>query len=152
VATSAGAVSRTTVDWHAMHWQKAHTMVRRLQARLVQATQLGRWGKVHALQRLLTQAFSAKVLAVKRVTDNQGKRTAGVEKIIWETPEQQARAVATLRQHGSRALPLRRVYIPKHGGTGQRPRSMPWMQDRAMQALYLQALAPIAATLAEPNA
>ena len=125
VATPAGAVSRNTVDWHAINWHKAHTIVRRLQARIVKATQMGRWGKVHALQRLLTHAFSAKVLAVKRVTENQGKRTAGVDKIIWDTPEQKAMAVATLRQHGYRALPLRRVYIPKHGGTGQRPLSIP---------------------------
>jgi RNA-directed DNA polymerase len=147
----AGAVSRNPVDWHAINWQKAHTIVRRLQARIVKATQMGRWGKVYALQRLLTHAFSAKVLAVKRVTENQGKRTAGVDKVIWDTPEQKAMAVATLRQHGYRALPLRRVYIPKQGGTGQRPLSIPCMHDRAMQALYLQALDPIAETLAEPN-
>jgi RNA-directed DNA polymerase len=110
VATSAGAVSRNTVDWHAINWHKAHMIVRRLQARIVKVTQMGRWGKVHALQRLLTHAFSAKVLAVKRVTENQGKRTAGVDKIIRETPEQKPMAVATLRQHGYRALPLRRVY------------------------------------------
>ena len=109
VATPAGAVSRNTVDWHAINWHNAHTIVRRLQARIVKATQMGRWGKVYALQRLLTHAFSAKVLAVKRVTENQGKRTAGVDKIIWDTPEQKAMAVATLRQHGYRALPLRRV-------------------------------------------
>ena len=151
VATPAGAVSRNTVDWHAINWQKAHTIVRRLQGRIVKATQMGRWGKVHALQRLLTHSFSAKVLAVKRVTDNQGKRTAGVDKSIGETPEQKAMAVATLRQQGYRALPLRRVYIPKHGGMGQRPLSIPCMTDRALQALYLLALAPIAEPLAEPN-
>jgi RNA-directed DNA polymerase len=150
-ALQAGAVSHRVVDWHAINWHHAHTIVRRLQARIVKATQMGRWGKVQALQRLLTHAFSAKVLAVKRVTENQGKRTAGVDKIIWDTPEHKAMAVATLRQHGYRALPLRRVSIPKQGGTGQRPLSIPCMQDRAMQALYLQALDPIAETLAEPN-
>lgn len=68
VATPAGAVSHKTVAWHAINWQKAHSMVRRLQARIVKATQAGRWGKVRALQRLLTHAFSAKIIAVKRVT------------------------------------------------------------------------------------
>jgi RNA-directed DNA polymerase len=86
VATPAGAVSRNTVDWHAINWHKAHTIVRRLQARIVKATQMGRWGKVHALQRLLTHAFSAKVLAVKRVTENQGKRTAGVDRQLHTKP------------------------------------------------------------------
>ena len=100
VAPPAGAVSRTTVAWQAMNWQKAPTMVRRLQARIVQAPQRGRGGKVHALQHLLPHAFSAQGLAGKRVTANQGKRTAGVEKISGDTPEQQAMAVATLRQHG----------------------------------------------------
>ena len=66
VATPAGAVSRKAVDWHTINWHQAHTIVRRLQARIVKATQAGRWGKVHALQRLLTHAFSAKVVAVKR--------------------------------------------------------------------------------------
>ena len=151
VATPAGAVSHNGVDWNAIHWPKAHTIVRRLQARIVKATRVGRWGRVRALQRLLTHAFSAKVIAVKRVTDNQGKRTAGIDQIIWDTPEKKAMAVSTLRQHGYRALPLRRMYIPKSGGTGQRPLSIPCMPDRAMQALYLLSLDPIAETLAEPN-
>src|SRR5215207_3103068 len=60
-----------------------------------------------------------KVLAIKRVTENQGKRTSGVDQIIWDTPEKKAMAVSTLRQHGYRALPLRRVYIPKSGGMGK---------------------------------
>ena len=104
-ALPAGAVSHRAVDWHAINWHHAHTIVRRLQARIVKATQMGRWGKVQTLQRLLTHSFSAKVLAVKRVTENQGKRTAGVDKIRWDTPAQKAMAVATLRQHGYRALP-----------------------------------------------
>jgi RNA-directed DNA polymerase len=151
VATPAGAVFHKAVDWHAIKWQKAHSIVRRLQARIVKATQAGRWGKVQALQRLLTHSFSAKLLAVKRVTENQGKRTPGVDGVIWETPEHKAQAVTTLCQHGYRTLPLRRVSIPKSTGTGTRPLSIPCMKDRAMQALYLLALDPIAETLAEPN-
>jgi RNA-directed DNA polymerase len=151
VATPAGAVFPKAVDWHAIKGQKAHRIGRRLQARIVKATQAGRWGKVRALQRLLTHSFSAKILAVKRVTDNQGKRTPGVAGVIWETPEHKAQAVTTLRQPGDRTLPLRRVSIPKSGGTGQRSLSMPCMKDRAMPALYLLALDPMAETLAEPT-
>jgi RNA-directed DNA polymerase len=147
----AGAVSHKEVDWHAINWQKAHTIVRRLQARIVKATQVGRWGKVQALQRLLTHSFSAKVLAVKRVTENQGKRTPGVDGIIWDTPEKKAMAVSSLHPRRYRARPLRRIYIPKSGESGQRPLSIPCMHDRAMQALYLLGLDPIAETLAEPN-
>jgi RNA-directed DNA polymerase len=126
-------------------------MVRRLHARIVKATQAGRGGKVRALQRLLTHSFSAKMLAVKRVTENQGKRTPGVDGVLWETPEHKAQAVPTLCQHGYRTRPWRRVSSPKSNGTGKRPLSIPCMKDRAMQALYLLALDPIAEPLAEPN-
>ena len=80
VETTTGAVSHEPVGgWHSIDWQTAHENVRRLQARIVKATQAGKWGKVKAFQRLLTHSYSAKTLAVKRVTENQGKRTAGVD-------------------------------------------------------------------------
>ena len=83
----AGAPGHTTaIDWNQINWQKVKRNVRRLQVRIVKATQEERWGKVKALQRLLTRSFSGKALAVKRVTENQGKRTAGVDGEIWSTP------------------------------------------------------------------
>jgi RNA-directed DNA polymerase len=147
----AGAVFHKAVDWHAITWQKAHSLVRRLQARLVQATQAGRWGPGRALQRLLPHSFSAKMLAVKRVPEHRGTWPPGVAGGIWETPEQKAQAVTTLCQPGYRTLPWRRVSIPKSTGTGTRPLSMPCMQDRAMPALSLLALEPSPATRAEPH-
>ena len=149
-AEAAGAASHGSVDWHAIDWLKAHTIVRGLQARIVKATQAERWGKVKALQRLLTHSWSGKVLAVKRVTENPGKHTAGVDQELWETPAKKAAAVATLRQHGYRAQPVRRVYISKTNGK-KRPLGIATLTDRAMQALYLQALEPIAETRADPN-
>jgi RNA-directed DNA polymerase len=80
-----GAASHA-VDWHAIDWRAVHGNVRRLQARIVQATKEGRWGKVKALQHLLTHSFSGKALAVRRVTENHGKSTPGVDRIIWNTP------------------------------------------------------------------
>src|SRR5215213_3049432 len=112
----AGAASRSAADWQAIDWSKAHREVRRLQARIVQATQEGRWGKVRALQRLLTHSFSAKALAVRRVTENRGKRTPGVDGATWDTPAKKATAVRDLRQRGYRPRPLRRVRIPKSNG------------------------------------
>ena len=97
---SDGAVSHDPTDWSGINWLKVHREVRRLQARIVKATQAGRWGKVRALQRLLTHSCSAKMLAVKRVTENQGQRTPGVDGVLWETPEHKAQAVTTLGQHG----------------------------------------------------
>src|SRR5579872_4480222 len=90
---TAGAVSHDAEDWHTIEWAKAQRIVRRLQARIVQATQEGRWGKVHALQHLLTHSYSGKVLAVRRVTENHGKNTPGVDRVLWSTPEKKMQAV-----------------------------------------------------------
>lgn len=149
-ANSAGATSHELTNWHAIDWQQVNQNVRRLQVRIVKAEQEGKRGKVKALQRLLTRSFSGKALAVRRVTENQGKRTSGVDGETWQTPEQKATAIYTLRQHGYRPKPLRRVYIPKKNGK-KRPLGIPTMRDRAMQALYLLALAPIAEVRADPN-
>src|SRR6266446_2545157 len=146
----AGAASHDGLDWHAIDWRRVHQIVRRLQARIVKAIQEGRWGKVRALQHLLTHSFSAKALAVRRVTENQGKRTPGVDRVTWETPAQKATAIGMLRQRGYRPQPLRRVYVAKSNGK-LRGLGIPTMRDRAMQALYLLALDPIAETLADPN-
>ena len=75
VQALAGAPAHKVIDWNQSNWRKVKGKVRRLQARIVKAIEAGRWGKVKALQRLLTRSFSAKALAVRRVTENQGKRT-----------------------------------------------------------------------------
>jgi RNA-directed DNA polymerase len=151
VATRTGAVSHSKVDWDAIDWQKVNQHVRRLQARIVKATKAGRWNKVKALTHLLTHSFSGRCLAVKRVTTNQGKRTPGVDGVIWKTPGQKAAAVDELKAHGYQPQPLKRVYIPKSDGR-QRGLNIPVMKDRAMEALYLLALDPVAETTADPNA
>ncbi len=145
-----GAASHTATDWYQTDWYTVQRTVRRLQARIVQATQAGRWGKVTALQRLLTHSYSGKVVAVRRVTENHGKHTPGVDRAIWDTPEKKAQAVHTLRSRGYRPQPARRVYIPKSTGK-TRPLGILTMRDRAMQTLYLLALAPVAETQADPN-
>jgi len=112
------------VDWHSIDWKKAHKIVDRLQASIVQATKAGKRNKVKALQRILTHSFSGKALAVKRVTENQGKNTPGVDKILWNTPEKKAMAVQELQSRGYTAQPLRRMYLPKPNGK-QRPLGIP---------------------------
>ena len=139
------ASSHRTEDWRQIDWRRVRRTVRRLQARIVKAIQDGRWNKVKALQRLLTHSFSGKALAVKRVTENHGKRTPGVDGVTWSTPHQKMTAIDSLRQRGYQAQPLRRVYIPKSMGK-LRPLGITTMYDRAMQALYLLALEPIAET------
>src|SRR5579864_4651649 len=147
---SVGATTDPAWAWHQINWRRAERNVRRLQTRIAQATQAGKWGKVKALQRLLTHSLSSKALAVRRVTENTGKRTPGVDGQTWKTPDQKAAAIASLQQRGYHPRPLRRVYIPKSNGA-QRPLSIPTMRDRAMQALYLLALDPVAETTADPN-
>jgi len=146
-AVQAGALSRAAIDWHTIDWQSAHRIVRRLQARIVKATQDNRWGKVKALQHLLTHSSSAKQLAVKQVTENSGKRTPGVDHVVWNTPVKKEAAVQDLKQRGYQPLPLRRLYIPKANGK-MRPLGIPTIKDRAMQALYLLALDPVAESTA----
>jgi len=150
VDSSMCAPSDRAQHWDQINWNQCHRQVRRLQARIVKATREGRWGKVKALQRLLTHSFSGKALAVKRVTENQGKRTAGVDHVLWRTPAAKLEAIESLRRRGYRPLPLRRVYIPKANGK-RRALGIPAMIDRGQQALHLQGLAPIAETLADPH-
>jgi RNA-directed DNA polymerase len=150
VDSSMCASSGKASHWEQIDWAKCERRVGRLQARIVKATREGRWGKVKTLQRLLTHSFSGKALAVKRVTENQGKRTPGVDSVSWTTPAARLKAIGSLRRRGYRPLPLRRVYIPKANGK-QRPLGIPTMKDRAMQALYLLALEPVAETTADPN-
>ena len=115
---SAGAVSHTSADWHSIPWKTVNETVRRLHARIVQATKDGRWGKVKALQRLLTRSFSGKALAVRRVTENQGKRTPGVDNRTWNDPRQKAQALhaAALRQLTERAANRPRERSPPDFG------------------------------------
>ncbi|WP_410521693.1 group II intron reverse transcriptase/maturase [Candidatus Tisiphia endosymbiont of Oplodontha viridula] len=131
-----------------MNWCQCNKVVKSHQMRIVKATKEGRWGKVKALQRLLTHSFSGKAIAVRRVIENRGKRTAGVDGEIWNTLELKSQAITNLRQHGYNPASLRRIYIPKANGQ-RRPLSIPTMKDRAMQALYKLALEPVAEITAD---
>lgn len=150
-AQAVDAVSREAAEWYAINWRAINRNVRRLQVRIVQATKASRWGRVRALQRLLTHSYSGKVLAVRRVTENNGKKTPGVDQGIWDTPEKKIQAVHALKRRGYQSQPLRRVYIPKSDGKTMRPLEIPTMKDRAQQALCLLALAPVVETTADKN-
>ena len=150
-AQAVGAVSDEAAKWYAIDWPAIQRNVRRLQVRIAQATKEGRWGKVRALQHLLTHSYSGKVLAVRRVTENTGKKTPGVDKEIWDTPEKKIQAVQALKRRGYQPQPLRRVYIPKSGGKTMRPLGIPTTKDRAQQALHLLALDPVVETTADKN-
>jgi RNA-directed DNA polymerase len=145
-----GALTGDAVLWKAIDWQKAQRHVRRLQMRIAKAVKEVKQGRVKALQWILTHSLYAKLLAVKRVTSNKGKKTPGVDGILWKGPRAKIQAAYSLQRHGYRAQPLRRIYIPKKNGK-LRPLSIPTMYDRAMQAMYKLALAPVAETTADRN-
>lgn len=148
VKTDAVSSGKLEANWHQIDWDKAHQHVRRMQLRIAKATKEGKTRKVKSLQRLLTYSFHAKALALKRVTENRGKATPGVDGQTWSTPEDKFKAISSLRRKGYKPLPLRRIYIPKSNGK-KRPLGIPTMKDRAMQALYKLALEPVAETNAD---
>ncbi|TDF61957.1 reverse transcriptase N-terminal domain-containing protein, partial [Cupriavidus sp. L7L] len=145
-----GASSPAALMWDQANWPRIEAEVKRLQMRIAKAVREGRWGKAKVLQRLLTRSHSGKMLAVKRVMENRGKRTPGVDGKIWTSPAARWKGMLSLRHRGYRAMPLRRIYIPKSNGK-RRPLGIPCMRDRAMQALWKLALEPVAETLADLN-
>ncbi len=122
---SAVAPSGYAEHWHGINWAKCYQEVKKLQARIVKATKEGKQRKVKALQWLLTHSFSGKAIAVRRVTENQGKKTPGIDKVIWSTPIDKYKALKTLKRRGYKPKPLRRIYIPKSTGNKKRPLDIP---------------------------
>jgi len=135
--------------WSGLDWNAVQRHVRRLQARIVKALKAGNWHRVRCLQRLLARSWAAKLLAVKRVCSNRGKRTAGVDGVILDTPAQRWRQAQALNAKGYRPQPLRRIYIPKKNGK-RRALGIPTQADRAEQALEQLALDPVSETQADP--
>lgn len=135
-------------NWMSINWTKVKKSVKSLQLRIAKAIMQGKHSKAKALQWMLTHSFYAKLLAVKRVTENSGKRTPGIDGVCWKTPQQKFREALSLVRKNYKALPLRRRYILKKNGK-QRPLGIPTMKDRAFQALHLLSLEPISESLAD---
>jgi RNA-directed DNA polymerase len=126
--------------------------VRKLQNRIVNAKKAGRVRMVKKLQKLLVKSFNARILAVKRVSENKGKKTAGVDGKLLDTNRKKDRCVEELKIDLStyKSQPLKRIEIPKKNGK-MRPLGIPTMFDRAVQALYKLTLEPIAEISADKN-
>src|SRR3990170_177698 len=131
-------------QWNNIDWKIVEKHVNRLQARIAKAVKDSIWHLVKRLQHLLTHSFYAKLLAIRKVNQNRGKRTAGIDGETWSSPESKMKAALVLTDKKYVAKPLKRVYIEKYGSKKKRPLGIPTMYDRAMQSLYAMALEPIA--------
>jgi RNA-directed DNA polymerase len=149
--TVTGTLPHAPGEWRVINWRHVCRSVRRLQIRIAEAMRARRPGKAHALRRILTRSLAAACWAVRKVTENQGSKTPGIDGTIWSTPEDKQAAIGAMRQGPYSPLPLRRIYIPKANDTRRRPISIPTMADRARQALHTLALEPMAEGLADPN-
>ena len=138
-------------EWNQLPWRKLERGLFKLQKRIYRASQRGDVKTFRRLQKLLMKSWSAKCLAVRRVTqDNTGKKTAGVDGLKSLTPKQRLNLVNNLNL-GSKASPTRRVWIPKPGREEKRPLGIPTMRDRALQALVKLGLEPEWEARFEPN-
>jgi RNA-directed DNA polymerase len=132
-----------TEDWEMLDWKQFERTIFRLQKRIYKASLRGDFKQVRNLQRLLLRSYSARCLAVRRVTqDNRGKRTAGVDGMAKVPPRIRMRMVEMLHNLRQPASPMRRLYIPKRNSPEMRPLGIPVMFDRALQALVKLALEP----------
>ena len=140
---SNASITKTTPEWNTINWAKVQRKVFKLQKRIFQAVKSGNKGKAKKLQKLLLKSHYAKLLAIRKVTqDNQGKKTAGVDGKKALHPNQRIKLVKELTLKGYKAKALRRVWIPNHRRDEKRGLGIPTMKDRVMQALVKSALEP----------
>jgi RNA-directed DNA polymerase len=133
---------KTTKAWNKIPWAKVQRKIFKLQKRIYQAAKSGQQAKARRLQKLLLKSYYAKLLATRKVTqDNQGKNTAGIDGVKSVKPQDRFRLAEKLGKI-PKAKPLRRVWIPKPGRIEKRPLGIPTIQDRAEQALVKMALEP----------
>jgi len=107
-----------SLTWDEIDWKTVESQVKRLQMRIAKAVREKRYNKVKSLQRLLTSSYYGKLLSIRRVTQNRGKNTPGIDKVVWRTPKQKISAVTLLKRRGYKTQPLRRIYIATSTGLG----------------------------------
>jgi RNA-directed DNA polymerase len=131
------------LDWRAVDWRRVQDDVRRLRQRIFAASQAGDLKGVRNLQKLMLRSRANALLSVRRVTEvNAGRGTAGIDgqTVLFDQGKAE---LAEWMQHRSgswKALPVKRVFIPKRGG--KRGLGIPVIVDRSLQAVTVNALEP----------
>jgi RNA-directed DNA polymerase len=131
--------------WRQVDWRRAEADVRRLRQRIFTASKAGDLARVRRLQKLMLRSRANTLYSVRRVTErNAGRLTAGVDGEVVLTPEAKARLADRIQHQAEpfKALPVRRVYIPKPGSRKRRPLGIPVIVDRCHQARVVNALEP----------
>lgn len=142
------AINKFETHWHNINWKQVEEFVSNAQNDLVVAYEEEKFTKLHEMQYNLMMSFEARAYAVRQVTSNDGKKTPGVDNIIWKGTAAKTLAISELRRvvispKSYKPQNIRKILIPKRNSNEQRPLGIPTILDRALQALIVLTLDPV---------